>query len=79
MDKVTDIFDVENIPCWATDAEIITRDPGISFDGEFGYECHALMKGNQVVGYVYDNGAGYEWCEGEEPEPAVINTDGSSW
>lgn len=50
------------LPSWAVGSIAFERDG-------YGYECHVLIRDHDVVGWVYDDGAGYRWSEGLWGEP----------
>lgn len=52
------------IPAWAIDADAEEW-------GGYPYECHILSRGGADVGYVYDDGAGYQFAQGENNRPAA--------
>jgi len=79
MTRTEDFFSSHSsIPQWAIGSTIITRDDGTDRNrgGEFGYECHQLIRDGREIGYVYDDGAGYAWCEGQRPEPRTQDERG---
>lgn len=72
MTRTEDFFsNHSSIPAWALGSTIVTLDDGtdIHRHGTFGYECHQLLRDGHEIGSVYDDGAGYVWCEGERPLP----------
>jgi hypothetical protein len=63
----TELTTAERTPSWARDLQAVERT-------DRGYECYALTRDGIVVGWVYDDGAGYLWSEGGEndiPDAAV--------
>ena len=60
------VADVKRVPEWALGTDAIEA-------SGYGYECYRLvrMPKRTLVGWMYDNGAGYRFAQGKfgEPEP----------
>lgn len=54
----------DTIPGWARGAEAIER------KDRTDYEVWELRRDGQTIGYMYDDGAGYDYAEGEHNWPA---------
>jgi hypothetical protein len=55
--------DPNAIPAWARGAEAVET-------GRTDYEVWELRREGRTIGYMYDDGAGYEYAEGAHNSPA---------